>query len=479
MYQANQKAVIQNANINLVGIRQSEIQYYAQFFTNFGTQSFLLAGFLAGSISQTPTLEYTCDYFWIVLYNTSVALCLAITCHVLIATVFLVVYGQGLAIRGPIGSMVKVVEGMVQEQHKIVGYFCASIVTFSLSMMGMYFIMMDETYAILSTVIACLGGMYTYHCALRIYNRFFWDESKSGWKYDHEVDAENELDDLNPILVNELVGNNYSNEEIAEAYKSLMQSGQLTDDDTNEKKKTAILDHLGKQRPTVAPMTSAASVSGDNVSRVHSSAASNSSTPPPKKSILKAPSLKGIMNTMTGRGKGLSTLQEEDEGLETPYMDMDSLPSVPTAGNSSSTSTNSGTSPNAVRSGNVIANSAGYLSAKMDKRTLLGHDLYERRYFIIRSTLMYYYKDKTAFGKEPHNPLNKRPIDLEGYSLVAESSSPPYTILLVPIDTEDIRKVWKFRCDTESEYAQWKVMLSDAIPKANAQVAAAIADYVE
>jgi hypothetical protein len=478
MYQANQKAVIQNANINLVGIRQSEIQYYAQFFTNFGTQCFLLAGFLAGSISQTPTLEYNCDYFWVVLYNTSVALCLAITCHVLIATVFLVVYGQGLAIRGPIGSMVKVVEGMVQEQHKIVGYFIASIITFSLSMVGMYFIMMDEAYAILSAIIAGVGGMYTYHCALRIYNRFFWDESKSGWKYDHEIDAENELDDLNPILVNELVGKNYTNEEISEAYKALLGSEQLNEQDTNEKKKTAILDYLAKKRPAVAPMTSAASVSGDNprhpAANNPASSASTTSTPP-RKSILKAPSLKGMLNSVTGRGKGLATLEEE-EGLETPYVDMDSMPSVTTAGAASNSTT---ASPNTVRSGNVVANSAGYLSVKMDKRTLLGHDLYERRYFIIRSTLMYYYKDKTAFAKEPHNPLNKRPIDLEGYSLVAESSSPPYTVLLVPIDTEDIRKVWKFRCDTESEYTQWKVMLGDAIPKANANIAAVIADDAE
>lgn len=52
MNQANQKAVVQNANMNLIYIRNMEIKYFSQFFTNFGTQSAILIGCTIACISQ-------------------------------------------------------------------------------------------------------------------------------------------------------------------------------------------------------------------------------------------------------------------------------------------------------------------------------------------------------------------------------------------------------------------------------------------
>ena len=52
MNQANQKAVVQEANMTLVSIRQAEISYFSSFFSNFGTQSAVLIGCTIVCISQ-------------------------------------------------------------------------------------------------------------------------------------------------------------------------------------------------------------------------------------------------------------------------------------------------------------------------------------------------------------------------------------------------------------------------------------------
>ena len=59
---------------------------------------------------------------------------------------------------------------------------------------------------------------------------------------------------------------------------------------------------------------------------------------------------------------------------------------------------------------------------------------------------VYYYKDKFSWEKNPNTPLNKRPIDLEGYTLEAGTigtMGAPYTITLTTVDPEDVRKKWR------------------------------------
>ena len=52
MNQANQKVVVQNANMRLIAIRQAEVAYFSNFFGNFGTQAAIMLGFICGSVSQ-------------------------------------------------------------------------------------------------------------------------------------------------------------------------------------------------------------------------------------------------------------------------------------------------------------------------------------------------------------------------------------------------------------------------------------------
>jgi hypothetical protein len=54
MLKAGQAVVIQQANVNIVGIRSLEIAYFSNFFSSFGTQAALVVGFILNSVSQVP-----------------------------------------------------------------------------------------------------------------------------------------------------------------------------------------------------------------------------------------------------------------------------------------------------------------------------------------------------------------------------------------------------------------------------------------
>ena len=138
MNQANQKAVVQNANMTLVSIRAAEIEYFSQFFSSFGTQSALVLGFISGSVSQVPGVQNPsgCHTAWIWLYWITSAITTACSVQVLVCTIFISVFGQGLALRGPLGSMVRAVEGMIVEQEQVVFFFCLSIFSFGFQCIG-------------------------------------------------------------------------------------------------------------------------------------------------------------------------------------------------------------------------------------------------------------------------------------------------------------------------------------------------------
>jgi hypothetical protein len=62
MLKAGQNVVIQEANINLIAIRTAEVVYFSQFFSSFGTQCALIAGFIVNSVSQVPGYTFACIF---------------------------------------------------------------------------------------------------------------------------------------------------------------------------------------------------------------------------------------------------------------------------------------------------------------------------------------------------------------------------------------------------------------------------------
>lgn len=110
----------------------------------------------------------------------------------------------------------------------------------------------------------------------------------------------------------------------------------------------------------------------------------------------------------------------------------------------------------------VAEKSAGFLTVKSNNKKF--GDPWERKYFVLRGSHLFYYNNKRAFELESAKPINKRPIELEGYALVlTEAAGPPYSLLLEPEDPDDIRRSWEFRCDTVSEYEFWVELITSAL----------------
>lgn len=417
MIQAGQKAVFQQTNVALTQIRQVEIQYFSDFFTNFGTQCILLAGFICGSISQTPAYNAPCNYFWQITYNLGAAGCVAFSVQAMIGSVFISVFGQGVALRGPLGSMVKTVEGMVQEQHNAVILFVLAVTCFVIQEIGMCWVMMDWPFATLCTVLIILYSMFTYRSALRIYNRFYWE---GGTKY-KEALAEEELDDLHPEPV------------IPKHLEAARRGTTLNITPTNSDKK----DSKKSSFPNIFKS---------------------------KKSAEQQHNDQFTIEKLAHQNMGDENMSEYSE---TPYVNMDSA--KPTMAATSP-------KPSALsREADSLRKAGGYLTVKMkQKHFSLGRDPWERRYFVLRHNLIYYYHDKRAFDLDPAKPINTRPIDLEGYRLEYDPNNmqAPYLLTLAPISEDDVRKVWKFRCDTISERRNWVEILTDALKIAEATVRA-------
>ncbi len=69
-----------------------------------------------------------------------------------------------------------------------------------------------------------------------------------------------------------------------------------------------------------------------------------------------------------------------------------------------------------------------YLTLKTDE----SRDRWLRYYFVLRNRTMVYYKDKRTFDESPASAINQRPVDLEGYRLLAGSDTSHFLITLLP-----------------------------------------------
>eukprot|EP00600_Ochromonadales_sp_CCMP1393_P007076 CAMPEP_0174963442 /NCGR_PEP_ID=MMETSP0004_2-20121128/5332_1 /TAXON_ID=420556 /ORGANISM="Ochromonas sp., Strain CCMP1393" /LENGTH=468 /DNA_ID=CAMNT_0016212067 /DNA_START=119 /DNA_END=1525 /DNA_ORIENTATION=- len=419
MIRAQQRAVVQEANINLVNIRSAEVDYFRTFFNQFGTQCALMIGFIAGAVSQVPALANPSHspYFWIVMYWIGSAGTVAAATHVLVSTVFISVFGQGLAIRGPIGSMISAIDGMIIEQQQVLFFFVVTVVFFAFQAIGMYWVMMDSTSAIVSTVITGIAMWFWYTHSLRIFNRFRWDTKMADWKL--SPTADDEIKELHPTLEKPPGTDFHDDSSLYRKRKGLrFFPGFKFGFGTSRRKKSQ--HHDGYESEMTSPvenpyyhMDSEAAIPNHAEQLSHPS---SSSLPPPQ----------------AGTG-GVREEKEDDDDDDDEYAN------------------------------------AGYMSTiqqSASKSFFRKEGVWERRFFVVTDdNLMYYYKDQYSYEEDPYKPINHRPIDLEGYTLIAGTIEPPYAISLIPIDPDDIRKAWKFRCDTISEFQHWVEVLNNALQR--------------
>jgi hypothetical protein len=160
------------SQVNLLAIREKELNYYTQNCQAVGTQAALLAGFAYSGLTQVSIPHeraYALQLAYLLVTTTAM-------CFELIAvlnTTLLSMMGPGLALRGPDGSMHPAVDGMMKEYRTAYYCFVLGLVFFHFSA-ALYSWLIMVHWAVSTMVTLCICGSLwlLVRYAKRVYMRF-------------------------------------------------------------------------------------------------------------------------------------------------------------------------------------------------------------------------------------------------------------------------------------------------------------------
>lgn len=160
-----------------IQLSQKELQLFSDNFNAIGTQAALLAGFAVTSLAEfavPPDAHVLFESCFYLLSVTTIAASLLCVCN----TTFISVFGPAMALRGPDGSMVKAIDGMIIERKQAFVQFGVAIIAFLLCAVSMACLVMPMKVAIIAS-----GGLLTTIYIIittgnRIYKRFEVKASK-------------------------------------------------------------------------------------------------------------------------------------------------------------------------------------------------------------------------------------------------------------------------------------------------------------
>jgi hypothetical protein len=402
MNRANQQLLFQATNQGLLGIRQSEINYFQSLNVAFGTQAALIGGFTYGVFSQNQInhdngygfVDVLADVYWIC---SAITICLSV--HVILCTMLMQVLGPGLSLNGPVGSMARATEGMRVEQKQIIVAFIAMMIMFSVStVLSCWVVMSFEAALGCSAAFAISSCCWYYYCE-RIYLRFYWEEDGSGWNERNDSMESSE----DPVNLTSIAPKDQS---IAAAAKLQRQR--------NGRKGlfSALFRRKGKQ-----PIARQESVMSDRSreDRLSDSGGSN-----------------GRANSSGGSradavlNKILSA-DAELEGTEA-HTDASGLP----VHNRVTSSWLTGNGKKGVVLEGYMTKRGGNTSKRSDYR----NEPWERRYFTLSNTCnIFIYKNRNDYRTDAKKPIYTRPLRLQDYYIeVFNMNDPAYNTATIEAD---------------------------------------------
>ena len=166
MLSAEHYALEHRAVQQLLDIRQREVSYMTERFNSIGTQSSLIGGFVVAQLTAVQpggddnTLYSVKQIFW-----GSSALSLACSVHCILNSTFAAVWGPGLALRGPTGSVSKAYWAMVSERRHIMIAYVLSLLFFVVqTIMGFYIVDAKIGFSpssVFATAVMTIGAIYS------------------------------------------------------------------------------------------------------------------------------------------------------------------------------------------------------------------------------------------------------------------------------------------------------------------------------
>lgn len=152
-------------------LREKELTLFTENFAAIGTQAALLAGFALTSLAEfnvPPDGNRFCKSAFYMLVIMTFASALFCVCN----TTFVSVWGPGLALRGPDGSMDLAVTGMIDERRQVFTAFAMAVLCFLGAAIAMAWLVMDVEVAFVATTILTYAISLILSYGRRIYRRF-------------------------------------------------------------------------------------------------------------------------------------------------------------------------------------------------------------------------------------------------------------------------------------------------------------------
>mmetsp|Transcript_8900 Transcript_8900/g.14912 ORF Transcript_8900/g.14912 Transcript_8900/m.14912 type:complete len:406 (-) Transcript_8900:419-1636(-) len=173
MLYADKQALETDLKVSLLAIRERELSLYTENCRSIGTQAALLAGFAYGGACLASYFfpEDSSDLMR-ASYLVATTFAMDLNVAALFASTMCTMFGPGLALRGPDGSMEQAVEGLALEYRLIFVIFFLGLLFFYISACLYVIIVLNWLLAILITGIVCLYMYYTLRACKRIYKKF-------------------------------------------------------------------------------------------------------------------------------------------------------------------------------------------------------------------------------------------------------------------------------------------------------------------
>ena len=129
---ADKNALRTQLKVNMLRIRERELNYYTNNCLAISTSSALLAGFAWYGLTEVP-FDSNADATVQTLYLVVTTLIMGLELLTVVNATLCAILGPGLALRGPDGSMHNAVEGMMTHYRFTLACFTFGLVCFMLS----------------------------------------------------------------------------------------------------------------------------------------------------------------------------------------------------------------------------------------------------------------------------------------------------------------------------------------------------------
>ncbi|KAG8462485.1 hypothetical protein KFE25_010310 [Diacronema lutheri] len=171
MLWADKRALEQRLRVDMIGIRERELDFYSANLQAIGLQAGIFASFLYPAIIYIVIPEGKNDTL-ITAYLCLTAMAFGLHMLAVVNSMMCAMLAPGLALRGPNGAVHRALDDMLEEYRLTFFLFVLGILAYGLSAVLLCFVIFTWTVALTTALVAIYFFVLGYFEFARVYSRF-------------------------------------------------------------------------------------------------------------------------------------------------------------------------------------------------------------------------------------------------------------------------------------------------------------------